>query len=181
MILQLFWLRDLWVNSKNNSVAPPAIHETETDALTGGDRSTNAKNNDMMSEAQGTQLSYVPVYVLGNLCLGASSLVPLRSIYLLMLAELIAGWMFFWVSSSFAASSALVALNTLAQLIFVARILPPMNSTKTSRLTHFLAKTMAGIGLLDLWHNGGVVAVSPIPYVAVYCLVLICVGWIIEV
>ncbi|KAH9885378.1 hypothetical protein C8Q73DRAFT_740835 [Cubamyces lactineus] len=82
-------------------------------------------------------LSYAPVYALGNFC--------------------IAGWLFFWLREDFKASQVLVTINTLAQLLAVAA-LPPLtpNSSSLMRLTHYVAKTFAGIGVLDLVDNGGV-------------------------
>ncbi|KAI0352267.1 hypothetical protein OH77DRAFT_1486044 [Trametes cingulata] len=82
-------------------------------------------------------LSYAPVYALGNFC--------------------IAGWLFFWLREDFKASQLLVTINTFAQLLAVAA-LPPLTPTSSSllRLTHFVAKTFAGIGVLDFIDNGGV-------------------------
>ncbi|CDO77275.1 hypothetical protein BN946_scf184753.g25 [Trametes cinnabarina] len=82
-------------------------------------------------------LSYAPVYALGNFC--------------------IAGWLFFWLREEFTASQVLVTINTVAQLLAVAA-LPPLtpNSSSLMRLTHYVAKTFAGIGVLDFIDNGGV-------------------------
>jgi len=50
-----------------------------------------------------------------------------------------------------------VTINTLAQLYYVFGRLPPRNtSSTTSVLTHLVAKTFAGIGVLDLLHNSSV-------------------------
>ncbi|KAI0652724.1 hypothetical protein C8Q79DRAFT_1061887 [Trametes meyenii] len=82
-------------------------------------------------------LSYAPVYALGNFC--------------------IAGWLYFWLREDFKASQVLVTINTFAQLFAVAA-LPPLTSHSSSLLclTHFVAKTFAGIGVLDFIDNGGV-------------------------
>ncbi|THH10386.1 hypothetical protein EW145_g1347 [Phellinidium pouzarii] len=80
-----------------------------------------------------SQLSYVPIYALGNVC--------------------IAGWMFFWNRQQFGMSQALVSINSLAHIYAVSQ-LPPLTSANV--LTHWVAKTTAGIGLLDFVDNGAV-------------------------
>ncbi|KAI0778913.1 hypothetical protein BD413DRAFT_466092 [Trametes elegans] len=82
-------------------------------------------------------LSYAPVYALGNFC--------------------IAGWLFFWLREDFKASQLLVTINTVAQLLAVAA-LPPLtpSSSYLLKFTHIVAKTFAGIGVLDFIDNGGV-------------------------
>ena len=82
-------------------------------------------------------VNYVPYYALGNLC--------------------IATWMIFWNSSNLKAAHAFVTINSLSQLYFLMTRLPPMNTSSTSSiLTHIVSKTFAGIGILDLLHNGSV-------------------------
>lgn len=62
--------------------------------------------------------------------------------------------MIFWNQSNLAASNVFVTINTLAQLYFISRRLPVMDtSSRASVLTHVVAKTFAGIGVLDLLHN----------------------------
>jgi len=89
-------------------------------------------------ESVQTATEYATVYALGNLC--------------------IAGWLFFWLREEFTASQVLVTINTIAQLAAVAR-LPPVTpgSSRLMVLTHLVAKTFAGVGVLDLLDNGGVV------------------------
>ena len=72
-----------------------------------------------------------------------------------------AGWLFFWLREDFTASQVMVTINTFAQLLAVAA-LPPLTPTSSSllRLTHYVAKTFAGIGVLDFIDNGGVALVS---------------------
>ncbi|KAI8980582.1 hypothetical protein BD414DRAFT_420732 [Trametes punicea] len=93
-----------------------------------------AKENE---RAWNVALNYAPVYALGNFC--------------------IAGWLFFWLREDFKASQVLVTINTFAQLLAVAA-LPPLtpNSSSLMRFTHYVAKTFAGIGVLDFIDNGGV-------------------------
>jgi len=74
------------------------------------------------------------VYSLGNVCIGT--------------------WMFFWNANDLATSNIFVTINTLAQLLYIATQLPPLNTKSTPNLlTHVVAKTFAGIGVLDLLHN----------------------------
>ncbi len=62
--------------------------------------------------------------------------------------------MIFWNSAALKTSNVFVAINTLTQLYYVFGRLPPMNtSSASSVLTHLVAKTFAGIGVLDLLHN----------------------------
>lgn len=78
-------------------------------------------------QSRKAQLDYVPVYALGNVCIGV--------------------WMFLWNAGRLDLSFVPVAINSIAQLLYVAFGLPPM--TPDTRLTHWVAKTFAGIGLLD--------------------------------
>ena len=64
--------------------------------------------------------------------------------------------MFFWNKEQFWLSQALVTINSVSQLYAVSR-LPPM--TSENALTHLVAKTTAGIGLLDFVDNGAVALV----------------------
>jgi hypothetical protein len=62
--------------------------------------------------------------------------------------------MFFWNSSNLATSNIFVILNTSAQILYLTTRLAPLNRKSTpSILTHIVAKTFAGIGVLDLLHN----------------------------
>lgn len=88
-------------------------------------------------KAVNTMVDFVPFYAIGNLC--------------------IASWMVFWNASDLQTSNIFVVINSLAQLYYVFGRLPPMNLNSTnSILTHVVSKTFAGIGVLDLLHNGSV-------------------------
>jgi len=79
-------------------------------------------------------VDYAPYYALGNICIGT--------------------WMFFWNSDNLKTSNIFVIINTLSQLFYLSTQLKPMNTRSTnSILTHIVAKTFAGIGILDLLHN----------------------------
>lgn len=103
-----------------------------------------------------TIIGYVPYYALGNLCIA--------SMYLLcasanskgtMKLTLPTAWMIFWNSERLDISQAFVTVNTFAQLFYLVARLQPMNTSSTSSvLTHAVAKTFAGIGVLDFLHNG---------------------------
>jgi hypothetical protein len=65
--------------------------------------------------------------------------------------------MIFWNSAALKTSNVFVIINTLTQLYYVFGRLLPMNTSSTSSvLTHLVAKTFAGIGVLDLLHNSSV-------------------------
>lgn len=62
--------------------------------------------------------------------------------------------MFFWKSNQLKISNIFVIINTVSQLFYCAAKLGPMNTdSRSSLLTHVVAKTFAGIGVLDLLHN----------------------------
>ncbi|KAL8661339.1 MAG: hypothetical protein Q9202_005704 [Teloschistes flavicans] len=82
-------------------------------------------------------VDFVPYYTVGNLC--------------------IATWMIFWNAERLDLSNIFVVINSLSQLFYITAKLPPMNTNSTSSiLTHVVSKTFAGIGVLDLLHNGSV-------------------------
>ncbi|OLN94146.1 hypothetical protein CCHL11_07192 [Colletotrichum chlorophyti] len=84
-----------------------------------------------------TMVEFAPFYAVGNFC--------------------IATWMIFWNNSDLKTSNIFVTINSLAQLYFIFSRLPKMNTKSTnSILTHVVSKTFAGIGVLDLLHNGSV-------------------------
>lgn len=64
-------------------------------------------------------------------------------------------WMFAWNSKRLDVSQGFVTINTLTQLWYMITKLGPMNtSSSSSILTHVVCKTFAGIGVLDVLHNG---------------------------
>ncbi|KAF2503005.1 hypothetical protein BU16DRAFT_568985 [Lophium mytilinum] len=88
--------------------------------------------------------SYAPYYILGNVCIGT--------------------WMFFWNANNLQTSNIFVVINTLSQLFFITTTLKPMNTNSTpSILTHVVAKTFAGIGVLDLLHNTSAAYFKDVP------------------
>ena len=65
--------------------------------------------------------------------------------------------MIFWNASALKISNGFVLVNSLTQLYYIFGRLQPMNTRSTSSvLTHLVSKTFAGIGVLDLLHNGSV-------------------------
>lgn len=63
----------------------------------------------------------------------------------------------FWNSENLKTSNVFVLINSLTQLYYVFGKLGPMDKSSTSSiLTHWVAKTFAGIGVLDMIHNGSV-------------------------
>lgn len=98
------------------------------------------RSNDQSALEDGavnTMVDFSPFYAVGNLC--------------------IASWMVFWNASDLKTSNIFVVINSLAQLYYIFGRLPPMNLNSTnSVLTHIVSKTFAGIGVLDLLHNGSV-------------------------
>jgi len=82
-------------------------------------------------------VDFVPYYAIGNLCIGT--------------------WMFFWNSEQLKISNIFVVVNSLTQLYYVFAKLPAMDTRSTSNvLTNIVSRTFAGIGVLDLVHNGSV-------------------------
>jgi len=65
--------------------------------------------------------------------------------------------MIFWNSEQLKIANIFVIINSLTQLYYVFAKLPPMNTkSTTSVLTNIVSRTFAGIGVLDLVHNGSV-------------------------
>lgn len=64
--------------------------------------------------------------------------------------------MVFWNKEKFGLSQLLVTINTVSHLFAVSQ-LPPI--TPANALTHWVAKTTAGIGILDFLDNGAVALV----------------------
>ena len=65
--------------------------------------------------------------------------------------------MIFWNSEHLKISNVFVLVNSLTQLYYVFGRLQPMNTRSTSSvLTNIVSRTFAGIGVLDLLHNGSV-------------------------
>jgi hypothetical protein len=112
-------------------------------------------------------------YSIGNVCIGSKyssfqfclSLLCSRSCFRAirnlwttlksndMLTSAIA-WMFFWNSNNLSTSNIFVTINTLTQLFYITTQLEPLDTRSTPNwLTHVVAKTFAGIGVLDLLHN----------------------------
>ena len=84
-----------------------------------------------------TMVDYAPIFALGNIAIGT--------------------WMIFWNNEQLKLSNICVIINSLSQLYYVFGKLEPMDKNNTvSFLTHVVAKTFAGIGVLDLVHNGSV-------------------------
>lgn len=66
-------------------------------------------------------------------------------------------WMFAWNAEALKAANVFVTINSLSQLYYISTCLPKLNTSSTiSILTHVVAKTFAGIGVLDLLHNTSV-------------------------
>ncbi len=63
-------------------------------------------------------------------------------------------WMFFWNADNLETANIFVIINTVAQLGYIATTLEPLDRRSSPNfLTHIVAKTFAGIGVLDLLHN----------------------------
>ena len=65
--------------------------------------------------------------------------------------------MFFWNTEHLKIANIFVLVNSLTQLFYVFARLAPMNTKSTgSVLTNIVSRTFAGIGFLDILHNGSV-------------------------
>lgn len=72
--------------------------------------------------------------------------------------------MFFWNKNDLHTSNIFVIINTLTQLAYLTTSLPPRRTGSTTNfLTHVVAKTFAGIGVLDLLHNTSAAYYSGVP------------------
>lgn len=74
-----------------------------------------------------------------------------------LIANNLSAWMVFWNAERLDISNIFVIINSLSQLYYVIAKLPAMNTNSTSSiLTNIVSKTFAGIGVLDMLHNGSV-------------------------
>lgn len=72
--------------------------------------------------------------------------------------------MFSWNSNDLKTSNIFVIINTVAQLGYIATALEPLDTRSTPNfLTHIVAKSFAGIGVLDLLHNTSAAYFKDIP------------------
>ena len=151
MLAQLYWIRQLF------KASPPGYQPLRSASLARGDASEMAKEQ-AEDEAAEAAVQYAPIYAVGNLCIGPWSMFKM----LAMCSPLAAGWLIFWLREGFNMSQILVTVNTALHLFAVAR-LPPLTASSSSLLwaTHLVAKSTAGIGILDFVDNGGVALVSP--------------------
>lgn len=155
VILQAYWIRQLF------KLSPAVEGYQRLDALASeaSDVVAPGQANQQDEEGARTALSYAPVYALGNICIGE------RETYLLhdtpAHARELAGWLLYWQREHFGMSQVMVTINSTIQLLAVA-MLPPLteSSSQLMRLTHYVAKTFAGVGVLDFLDNGGVFLVS---------------------
>lgn len=91
---------------------------------------------DKLTEVE-LMLDYVPYYTLGNICITI--------------------WMVFWKQADLKTANLFVVVNSFTQLYYVFGRLPPVETRSSSSiLTHAVSTTLAGIGFLDLLHNGSV-------------------------
>ena len=82
-------------------------------------------------------VDYAPYFIVGNLSIGT--------------------WLFFWNAEMLQVSNLFVIINSCSQLYYVFGKLQPMDTNSTtSILTHVVSKMFAGIGVLDLLHNGSI-------------------------
>lgn len=72
--------------------------------------------------------------------------------------------MFFWNADDLQTSNIFVIINTLTQLAYLTTSLPQRRAISTPNfLTHVVAKTFAGIGVLDLLHNSAAAYYPGVP------------------
>jgi hypothetical protein len=72
-------------------------------------------------------------------------------------SDKVPAWMIFWNASALKTANIFVLVNSFTQLYYIFGRLLSMNTRSTSSvLTHIVSKTFAGIGVLDLLHNGSV-------------------------
>jgi hypothetical protein len=72
--------------------------------------------------------------------------------------------MFFWNSNDLKTANIFVVINTVSQILYFSTMLPPLDTKSTPNfLTHAVAKTFAGIGVLDLLHNTSAAYYKGIP------------------
>ncbi|KAI0040656.1 hypothetical protein FA95DRAFT_1502488 [Auriscalpium vulgare] len=138
VVLQALWLRELFV------MRPALPDDAAGTAL------------------QHATLAYAPVYALGNLCI--CTMQPFRSC---LTRYHTAAWLFFWLREQFWVSQAFVTVNSTIQILALA-LIPglgtlPASSARAEILLHLVAKTFAGVGVLDFIDNGAVALRYSVP------------------
>ena len=113
------------------------------------------------TRVNGAAVDFVPYYSVGNLCIASTILAtPICFVFPLLenpRADSLTAWMVFWNAERLDISNIFVVINSLSQLYYITAKLPAMNTNSTSSiLTNIVSKTFAGIGVLDLLHNGSV-------------------------
>ena len=89
-------------------------------------------------------VDYVPYFSLGNISIGM--------------------WLFFWNAELLQLSNLCVIVNSCSQLYYMFAKLQPMDtSSTTSILTNLVSRMFAGIGVLDLLHNGSIAYFKDVP------------------
>lgn len=142
-ILQLYWIKGFFSFSgrptyTHKITLPPAPIRNDGNGSSPM-LSAYAMRPEMVNEPEPAMMAYAPIYTLGNIC--------------------IAAWMVFWMQESFWLSQVCVTINTFAQLYAVFYLLSPTSDyamENSNTLTHLVAKTFAGIGVLDFFDNGAV-------------------------
>ncbi|KAK7063935.1 Dor1-like family-domain-containing protein [Favolaschia claudopus] len=137
--LQLYWIVQMF---------KPAVRETRNPALLSSEEHDGWSGDEVEREStntgEPTQMAYVPLYAMGNLFLVGSLLS--------------------WHLAHFAVSQIFMALNTACHLYFVFFVINPSGRyswTSANKLTHFVAKTGAGIALLYMLRVWAVLDIGP--------------------
>ncbi|EIW87238.1 hypothetical protein CONPUDRAFT_44976 [Coniophora puteana RWD-64-598 SS2] len=138
LVLQLYWIRNLFVWRLSPS-KPGYDHRISLPHGWDNFDPATLEPPASTTEVQPAQVAYVPIFALGNLC--------------------IAGWMLLWRREQFVASEVLCIINAALQLYAVFYLLAPCTPfalAKGNVSTHLVARTFAGIAVLDVLDNGAV-------------------------
>ncbi|KAJ6520157.1 Dor1-like family-domain-containing protein [Mycena sanguinolenta] len=136
--LQFYWIVQLFRDTRERRSA--VLFSAEDDGWSGVE--TEAETN--LSNGEPTQMAYIPLYAISNMFLvGATSA---------------------WQFEHYAASQICMAFSTACHLYFIFFVLNPSGRypcTPKNKLTHFVAKTNAGVTLLYMWRAWGVMEIGP--------------------
>ncbi|KAJ6502652.1 hypothetical protein DFH09DRAFT_1335799 [Mycena vulgaris] len=129
--LQLWWIAQMF-RFKTREAAPQALLADELDAF-------HADSDHSSTAPEPTQMAYVPVYALGNLCIVGSALA--------------------WEFEHSILSQVFMVSNAACHLYFVFTSLTSSGKyhwTPKNQCTHLVSKTSAGVAVLYMWKAWGV-------------------------
>ena len=129
-----------------------------------------AQESELMNKVEKVHVEYLPIYILGNLCLGTSNIPVGIGFTELMKNVPLAGWSVAWFREQYTICQILCTITILAQfysLFFIFRSRRNRNFNQRDYLTNAVIKPRAAGAILLMFKTWGAVNVSfPKVYIA---------------